>query len=184
MARGQNWIADWNPRQLAKPPEWFLEDLWRFDDQLVIMPTRDKTPIYRLTRRTTRTAGFKFIATLLKGMPNATLSPDTKMMALHRVVPVATLTADTQWTPRIFAELAARDTWRVGGGDKAADILDAQDAAKEKAVDDRMVGELHERVNRSFEHYKARTGQRLSMMTPSAQVRMSPPEKSALAVVS
>ncbi len=181
MARGVNWIADLNPRGLTKPPEWFLDDLWRFDDQLVILPTREKVAIYRLARRTRRTAGFKFIATLAKGL---SLSPDTRMMALHGVLPVFSIKSDVAWTPRILIELAERDTWRYGGGDAAADILDARDKANRDAIDKACDDELTERTNRSFEHYKARTGQRLSMMTPSAQTRTLPSDQSDPVAVS
>lgn len=176
MARGTNWIPDRNPSNLASPPQWFLDELWEFDNQLVIMPSREKLPLYRLVRRTRRTAGYKFISRLAKGL---SFSPDTIMMAHHDVVPVASLPATVTWSARIFLELIARDTWRVGGGDKAADLLDAQDKAKEDQQNRNLNSELHERVNRSYEHFKARTGQRLSMVTPRAPTRTLPPDDPA-----
>ena len=169
--RGVNWIPDENPHSLEPPPSWFLDELWTFDSQLVIMPTCDRVPIYRLTRRTKNTAGFKFMATLLKGLP---MAPDTRMMARHATVPVASLPHDVTWGPRILFELAERDTWRVGSGEKAADILDAQDKARKEAIDRKIDDELTQRVEASYDSYRYRTGQRLSLTRPSAPIRTLP----------
>ena len=166
VQRGVNWIPGKNPFQLLAPPNWFLDDLWVFDDQLVIVPSQVQA-VYRITRRTRRSAGLRRIATLAQGMD---IHPDTKLMADQRLVPVATLAPTLGWSSQILVELARRDVWRAGGPKAAADILDAQDKAREQSIDAKCVDELTERVNRSYESYRYRTGQRLSLTTPEPPV--------------
>ena len=47
----KNYIADRNPFNLLPPPEWWLQQLYDYDAQLVVVPSRQDA-VYRLARRT------------------------------------------------------------------------------------------------------------------------------------
>jgi hypothetical protein len=119
-----NYLAVPNPFALAEPPAWFLQQLAVFDPDLVIFPSQEEA-VFRVARRVRRmppTAQVSF--TLLRHRP------DTRIYAQHRLVPVTTILSG-RWSPAIFADLAERDLWRVGGADRACDLLEAREAADE-----------------------------------------------------
>lgn len=150
-----NWIGSPNPFSVAEPPTWWLQELLVFDDQLVVFPSQQVPYAYRLARRATRTTGFR----LRRGLDPR---PDSKMYAKLKLVPVLTILPVNGWDYSLFQHLADRDIWRAGGAAKAADRLEQQDQAAETALNRRHEDDLDERVRRSLEHLKRRTGQRIS----------------------
>lgn len=112
-----------NPWNLAPPPQWFLDEMRAYDAELVIFPSAEEA-CYRFARRA------KVHPAVMQALKNR---PDTKTYWEHRLVPVTSLPQFEPWSPRILFELAERDIQRVGGGDAAADILDAHEAQKEQA---------------------------------------------------
>jgi hypothetical protein len=122
-----NFLVEENPFGLASPPRWFLEEMWKFDPCLVVFPSKEEA-VYRLARRAEH------------GAPTLTLvadpqkrRPDTTMFWKHRLVPVSSILPApyVHWSPVLLNDLAERDVRRQGGYKKAADRLDAIDAAAE-----------------------------------------------------
>jgi hypothetical protein len=111
-----NWIADTNSFKLEEPPSWFMQALYDFDHQLVLLPSRKKAE-YLLARRRSLTAGMGDVAML------DNKAPDTYMCYTHGVIPIAPLrwkdnTAKV-WSQTaldsLLAELRSRDAWALGG---------------------------------------------------------------------
>lgn len=156
-----NYYPDENPFQLPPPPKGWLKELQAFDADLVLLPSRQE-PFYRLGRRSKRAPG------LLDGKVNHPLlscdpSPDTKMLAQYRLVPVTTVNPGPVWDSRIFSILRSRDIWAVGGPEKAADLLDAKDEQKKAEIDKRLSTELDARVSDHWDSLHYRSGSRVSM---------------------
>lgn len=117
-----NFLVDENPFGLAAPPTWFLEEMWKFDPNLVIFPSKEEA-VYRLARRVEHGAP---ILSVMKHRP------DTKMFWKHRLVPVTSIMPSpfVHWSPLLLKDLAERDIRRQGGYKKVADRLDAEDEEK------------------------------------------------------
>ena len=161
-----NYIPDLNPFGLAPPPPFFLAEMLTFDDQLVVMPSRQEA-LFRLTRRSLRAPKLgtddRMPHPLLKALP----SPDTIMMASHGVVPVSTLLHWGVWAwGAVEKELRARDIWAAGGPEKAADLLDAKDQARRDAADAENRADLEARIDDAWIALQYRAGNRFSM-TPA-----------------
>lgn len=122
-----NFIVEENPFGLASPPNWFLEEMWKFDPCLVIFPSKEEG-LYRLARRAEHGPA---ILTLVADPKKR--RPDTTMFWKHKLVPVTSILPApyVHWSPVLLADLAARDIRRQGGYKKAADRLDAIDDAAE-----------------------------------------------------
>lgn len=124
-----NYIPDKNRFQLAAPPEWWLKELWLYDSDAVILPSRQEA-CFRLTRRSKRAPrllSHHHCHPLVKALP----SPDTIMCAEYGVVPALTLTPLNGWGYDLLHHIIARDMWRVGGW-KGAERLLLQQEEKEK----------------------------------------------------
>jgi hypothetical protein len=64
------------------------------------------------------------------------------------------------WNPDpIIETLKARDLWAVGGGDKAADLLEAQEDAAAAKLKAEIRDDIWNRSGDAWRSYKARTGQ-------------------------
>lgn len=121
-----------NPWNLAAPPAWFLVELAAYDAELRIFPSAEEA-CYRFARKA------KVHPAVMTALANR---PDTKTYVEYGLVPVTSLPQFEPWSPRILWDLAERDMHRIGGGAKAADILDVADARREQqaqvAADDRL----------------------------------------------
>lgn len=78
-------------------------------------------------------------------------------------MPVTTILGAATFDQRIFDTLRARDIWRVGGGDKAADLLDAKEEAGRKKTDHWIHNELDTRSGDYWDSLHYRSGTRVSM---------------------
>lgn len=152
---GKNYIPD-NAR-METPPAYWLQRLWDFDDQLVVIPSRYIPFAYVLARRRKHTAG------LTDAALEATVDqPDTRMCFRYGVIPISMIyRTGTTWSiDNIIAQLKARDTWAVGGGEKMADLADAADEAIDKAQKKSIRDDMWNRSGDAWRSYQARTGQR------------------------
>lgn len=146
-----NWIADTNRWNLPQPPDFFLTGLHSYDDQLVIIPSRNRRQ-YLLTRRARLTAGLTDVAM------HENKHPDTNMCYHYGVIPIAPLASragkEIEFTQQnlqsLLDTLKERDAWAkgeelgVGGGpnirrvEAVADDVDLfdekQEALKDKAI--------------------------------------------------
>ena len=162
MARS-SWYADRNPFGLAKPPGWFLSEMRAYDDQLVIIPSRQR-PLYCVTRRTTATPGLKLAADLLR-------DSDSAMFAQYGVVPVTTLMRLpwATWSHTFVAELASRDVWRHGGAAEVMTDIERQEVEARRVLDSRISDEAGERAKDAYTAWQLRSGQATGYRRPAPQ---------------
>ena len=160
---GVNYIPD-NPK-MAEPPEFVLQRLYDFDNMLVLMPSRLVPYAYVLGRRRQLSAGLSD-----KAVEDTIDQADTRMCLAYGVVPVSLIyKTGPNWTiDRVIESLRRRDLWAAGGAEKAADMLDEQDAAREKRIKQENRDNMWNRSGDAWRSYQARTGQRTKLNQPTA----------------
>lgn len=176
--RATNWIADKNRYGLETPPTWWLQRLSDFDDQLVVIPSRQQA-VYRIARRRQFSPGLGPMAVIDNSM-------DTGMLALHGLVPVTTMIRYSgAWDiDTVLVKLRDRDTWRISGGpqsgrtsqERANLVADAIEADEDRQVSnerERSRADLDYRSRDAWRSYQARTGQR-TRPTVQSGVKSSP----------
>lgn len=152
---GKNYIPD-NPR-METPPAFWLQRLYDYDADLVVLPSRQRPYAYVLARRCRRPMTVKALASIYT-------QDDTRMCMQLGLVPVSLIyrTGVTWSIDNIIASLQARDLWRHGGAEKSADIMDAA----EQRVEDRKRADVRDdmwqRSGLGYQLYKRRTGQRVT----------------------
>ena len=154
---GVTYIAD-SPR-METPPEWFLQRLFDYDSQLVLLPSRYKPYAYVIARRSR--LGRRGLTG--NAIADTITQPDTLMCLQYGCVPVCLMFKHgPQWSvDGVLAKLRARDLWAAGGADKAADQLEADEAAEKKQRDDEKREELRGLSREAYRSYKMRTGGRV-----------------------
>lgn len=140
-----------NPWNLAAPPQWFLDEMYAMDAELVIFRSAEE-PCYRFARKA------KVHPAVMHALKNR---PDTKTYWEHRLVPVTSLPQFEQWSPRILIQLAERDIQRVGGAQEAANILDAHDERVEARLQAETADGADLRAIDMYREHKSATGQRV-----------------------
>jgi hypothetical protein len=174
MAALKNWIADMNRFGLAKPPDWWLQRLHDFDNQLVIIPSRQQA-LYRIARRKQFSPGVGAMAVLDN-------QRDTGMLAFHGLVPVTTMIryADSWDIDSILQKLRDRDMWALSGGpmsgrsaneraERVWTAVEGQEQAQEQQERARQREDLDYRSRDAWRSYQARTGQRSRPTIQSGQ---------------
>ncbi|HDZ43059.1 MAG TPA: hypothetical protein ENH80_03860 [Phycisphaerae bacterium] len=167
-----NYVGAPNPYQLAGPPAWWLQELAIFDSDLVVIPSQQQ-PVYRLARRVRRGKGL--LASHLPQVKDFMPQPDTLQMHALRVVPVTTILPGSVWGTHIFSILRSRDTWRVGGGDKAADLMDEADRQKRQRQRQGWHDDGGAVAADMFKSYSYRAGSRTSMAYSPRSQPATPP---------
>ena len=154
---GVNYLDD--NRNMAVPPAYWLQRLFDFDAELVVFPSRYIPYAYVIARR--RRFGAKSLDTALA---ETIQQPDTKFCLSHQLVPVTLIyrTGSVWSIDNIIRSLKARDIWEHGGGEKAADLVDAQEAAAEAATKKQTRDDMWARSGQAWESYQRRTGQRVT----------------------
>lgn len=152
-------LRNWNPdgRSIDAPPAYFLQRLYDFDAELVLMPSREQPGAYVLGRRKQWGPGLTQAA-----VDAVYTKADTKMAILAGCVPVCMVfkPVSGNWIPDgLIRTLAARDLWAHGGADKVADMLEAQEDAADKANKKAIRDSIYERSGDAWRSYQARTGQ-------------------------
>lgn len=118
MAKPRNYIAYRNPFQMAQPPGWWLDGIYHFDPEIVIMPSQERIGVYWVTRRRQHSIGS--IGLTHKAISNevqASLT-DTAMFLTHHVEPsVDIVTPAGVWAlDKVLGWLREHDTWAIEGG--------------------------------------------------------------------
>lgn len=147
---------------MGAPPPYFMQRLWDFDNQLVVLPSRQRPYAYVLARRCKKSRGIppEFVADP-KG--------DTAMCSQYHLVNVRWIYRynTTTWSiDNILRELSACDAWKYKTGDAHADAVDEFDAnvaAKKTAQNREMFYHL---AGEHWQSWKARTGQRTKLNQP------------------
>jgi hypothetical protein len=148
-----NFIHD-NTR-MEVPPNYFLQRVYDFDNMLVLLPSRMVPTAYVVARR--RQFG---IGLTDKALIDSIDQLDTKMCLLHGLVPVCLMyKVGASWDPDpLLRTLAARDLWAMGGAEKVADMLEAQEAADKAKISKDIKDDLYNRSGDAWRSYQARTG--------------------------
>jgi hypothetical protein len=154
---GITYVAD-NPR-METPPEWFLGRLHDYDAELVVLPSRYKPYAYVIARRSR--LGRRGLTG--NAIADTITQPDTLMCMRYGCVPVCLMFKHgPQWSvDGVLAKLRARDLWAAGGAEKAADQLEADEAAAKAKQDADKRDELMGLGREAYRSYKMRTGQRV-----------------------
>jgi hypothetical protein len=161
MARLPNYIVDENPFKLAGPPDYWLQALWDFDKDLVVLPSK---------------MGF-FYRVAIKRPPNHTLQmieemrkedADARMMAVHHVVPVTTLLATANWSqyPMHMEMMRQRAPWRMGGHEEVNKRIEAQEAEDEIRKQAELDAKLDDISKDAWGLYLKKLGLRSHMYIP------------------
>ncbi len=153
-SKAVNWIAD--NLNASQPPPYFLQRIYDYDAMLVVFPSRDTPGAYVVARRKQFGPGLT-----QAGVDSVYSKQDTKMCILNHTVPVCLMLQNGfSWDPsQIIAKLAARDVWAHGGGDKAADLLEEQEAAEEAQTKVAIRADMYDRSGDAWRSYQSRTGQ-------------------------
>lgn len=152
---GINYIND--NSKTAVPPEFWLQRLYDFDNQLVVAPSRHVPYAYVLARRRRLTAGLSD-----KALESTITQPDTKLCMQHGLVPVSLIyKTGTNWDiDGIIRSLKSRDVWAAGGGEAYADKADEADEQARQKVRKDIRDDMWSRAGDAWRSYQARTGQR------------------------
>ena len=152
---GINYIPD-NPK-MAEPPAYVLQQLYDFDADLVLLPSRHVPYAYVIARRRKFTAGLTD-----KALESVIDQPDTKMCMALGLVPVSLMyKLGPTWTiDKVIESLKRRDIWAHGGAEKVATMLDEQDEANRKKIKADIRDDFWNRSGDAWRSYQARTGQR------------------------
>ena len=151
---GRTYLPD-NPR-METPPAWFLAQIHDYDSELVILPSRCQPFAYVIARRLQNKRWGQF-------QVDSATQPDTKMCMTHNLIPVCLMfkTGPTWSTDNVLRSLRARDMWAHGGGDKVADMLEAQEAAEKAKIKADFRDDMWNRSGDAWRSYQMRTGQRV-----------------------
>lgn len=174
-----NWIAD--NQRAPQPPDYFLQRIFDYDSMLVVMPSRETLGAYVLARRKQFGPGIT-----TQALDAVYTKADTKMCIMHNTVPVCMMYQHgASWdTDQIIRTLAARDLWAIGGADKAADLLEAQEAAEKLATKQAIRDDLYNRSGAAWRSYQARTGQSSNLFhaRPATPLAKDPPSTGLVTV--
>lgn len=144
---------------MAVPPEYWLQRIYDYDAELVVFPSRYVPYAYVLARRRRMR-----VASLDEALAATVTQPDTRLCLQRGLVPVALIHRNgTSWSiDNIIATLQRRDIWRVGGGDKMADLHDNTEAAQDEQTRKQIRDDMWMRSGQAWESYQRRSGQRVS----------------------
>jgi hypothetical protein len=161
---GVNYIPD-NTR-MEEPPAYVLQRLHDFDNMLVLLPSRFVPFAYIIARRRQLSAGLSD-----KALEDTITQPDTKLCMAWGLIPISLMykTGPVWNIDPVIASLKARDMWAVGGGEKAADLLDKQDEAERERLRKQTRDDMYARSGDAWRSYQARTGQRTRLTIPETR---------------
>lgn len=159
-----NWIPDVNKYRLAKPPDWFLKQMWDLDAALVILPSRNRQ-VYLLGRRRELSQRVPMLVEQFKKDTAAdprSKGLDADLIASSNLVMVDTIGGNVRgsWSPLLLQALKERDMWGTGGVDA---YIAQMEAREQKAADlkrTQLLDDIDHRARDAWRSYQARTGER------------------------
>ena len=163
MAKYPNYIPGSNPFNLAGPPTWFQSQLWEFDPSLVVVASKQGF-FYRLAQRRPLKLKENLINEILREQA------DTRMMAMHGLVPITTILATVNWdNPLLFEELRRRAPWRMGGADKFIKMVEDQDWKAHQKLALQQDEHLTHLAKDSWKYYQMQQGLRSSLFSHNSK---------------
>jgi len=163
-----NYIPDENKFKLSGPPQWWLRQLWEFDNSLVVIPSRQGFQ-YRLAQRRPPSLAHSVIN---EGLFQQS---DTQMLARYGLIPVTTIVATANWSnPLMFETLRRRAPWRMGGAEVVEQKIVAQEQTE--ALDKRKVADDYQDklTTDGWNYYNMKRGVRSHMWSPKTPDRSRP----------
>jgi len=189
MTKDPNYFADRNPFQLAKPPAWWLRGVYRFDPDLVLIPSR-RQPLFVVARRRRLSRAIGAIVDRKLGLADPGNTLHSVMCDAYECVYVTTVMCTGAWTTgnlHVFLdELRRRDTWQDGGpldeqaqrkalfegGSALAKRIDAQDEADRARLNRQVRDDLYHATGDAWRSRQARVGERvLNAGRPTTRIR-------------
>lgn len=171
-----NWIADRNPFNLPKPPQWWLQRLHDQDEALVVFPSRARVNTYVLARRRqySKTAHDRFRAAHAN-VARPRTGGDSDVVAEHALVYVAHIVGGVgNWSDTIFQQLRECDTWAQGGADAVVDRIEARERVVEARKQHTLLDNLDHMARDAWRSFKARTGQRNQRSNTGPKAKIVP----------
>ena len=171
MSRATQAINPWVGRtylpdnvRMEIPPAWFLQQIHDYDTELVIIPSRARPYAYVIARRLRNKRWSRV-------QIDTATQPDTKMCMHYNLVPVCYMFKHgPQWkSESVLRSLRARDLWAVGGGDKAADICEEDEAAEKAKTLTGIRNNFWHLSGEGWRSYQYRTGQRVTNPGPGVE---------------
>lgn len=182
----KNYLWSENPFKLADPPDWWLQQLFDYDAQLVVFPSRHRMA-YILARRRHFSNAMAELNELDKATVRQTAGLDGDILANNNLIYVRHLIGETVRRPALFQWLRDNDITAQGGGEKVATRLEDTEAdiAAQKRVN--LISDIEHRAKDAWRSYQARTGRRSGMTKIGHTAKQMPigkfsPKESPLAI--
>lgn len=164
-----NYLGTENPFHLAAPPQWWLQQLFDYDAELVVFPSRHRMA-YILARRRHFSNAMAELDRLDKDLVRQSAGLDGDILAQHNLIYVRHLIGETVRRPHLFQWLRDHDLKAQGGAEKAAARLEDTEADLAAQQRRHMIDDLDHRAKDAWRSYQARTGRRAGF-TPSGSGR-------------
>ena len=154
-----NFLTSENPYKLAPPPAWWLQQLYDYDSQLVVFPSRHRMA-YILARRRHFSNAMAELNTLDKNLLKTSAGLDGDIMATHNLIYVRHLIGNTVRRYAIFQWLRDHDLKANGGAEKVTDAIEDVEATMARRTREKMQEDIDHRARDAWRSYQARTGRR------------------------
>ncbi len=165
----RNYIEDTNPFRLSKPPQWWLQKLWDFDDSLVIIPSRSQN-VYRLAQKRKPNIATKIVNDSLFR------ESDTRMLASYGLIPITSIKASVNWSdPYIFEYMRRQTPHMMGGFDKYNELVEKQEIADAAAVQAKIDDRNTQVARDGWRLYLKKIGLRSQMWSPRTKTSAQKP---------
>jgi len=154
-----NFLVSENPFKLAPPPAWWLQQLYDYDSQLVVFPSRHRMA-YILARRRNFSNAMAELNTLDKSLLKNSAGLDGDIMAQHNLIYVRHLIGNTVRRFAIFQWLRDHDIKANGGAAVVSQAIEDAEATAARHTREKMIDDIDHRARDAWRSYQARTGQR------------------------
>jgi hypothetical protein len=155
-----NYLRTENPFKLADPPAWWLQEVYDYDSQLVVFPSRHRMA-FILARRRHFSNAMVELDYLDKKLVAESAGLDGDILAKHNLIYVRHLIGETTRRHGLVQWLRDHDTVANGGGEKVAQRLEDAELDIEQQKRRTMISDIDHRARDAYRSYKARTGQRV-----------------------
>lgn len=182
----RNYLSTENPFKLADPPDWWLQQLFDQDAQLVVFPSRHRMA-YILARRRHFSSAMAEMDVLDKSLLRQSAGLDGDILANHNLIYVRHLIGNTVRRPQIFQWLRDNDLLAQGGADTVSRRLEDGEADIASQKRRQFADQTEYRAQDAWRSYQARTGRRSGYRKSRESAKQMPmkgftPHESPLAI--
>src|SRR5579859_7189909 len=182
----RNYLETANPWHLPAPAQWWLQQMYDYDAELVVFPSQVRMA-YVLARRRHFSNAMEEMNRTDKNILRQTAGMDGDVLATHNLIYVRHLIGNTIRRPEIFQWLRDHDTKALGGGEKVANLIESVEDYNARKKRQQMLDDIDHRARDAYRSYKARTGQRSGFTRRSAGATQMPcksftPKESPVAI--